>query len=67
MASELGYKPAFVMGIANSTANAILKNITLVANECHADVSVGSETTLIDRLHSHIRSNTKKLQTRLFT
>ena len=65
MAIELGYKPAFVIQIAQTTANAILKNSSLVASECQIHASVGSESTMVERLQSHVCSNTQKLQKRL--
>jgi serine/threonine-protein kinase HipA len=65
MAIELGYKPAFVMQIAKTTADAILKNSSLVASECQILASVGSENTMLERLQSHVCSNTQKLQKRL--
>ena len=65
MAIELGYKPAFVMQIAQTTANAILKNSSLVASECQILASVGSENTMLERLQSHVCSNTQKLQKRI--
>lgn len=65
MANELGYKPAFVMQIAQTTANAILKHCSHVANECQTLASVGSEKTMIERLEHYVCSNTQKLQNRL--
>jgi serine/threonine-protein kinase HipA len=65
MANELGYKPAFVMQIAQNTANAILENSSLVASECQTLASVGSDNTMIERLQSHVCTNTQKLQKRL--
>lgn len=65
MASELGYKPAFVMRIAQTTANGVLQNSNLVANECQSIASVGTEHTMVERLQSHIYNNTQKLQNRL--
>jgi hypothetical protein len=65
MAFELGYKPAFVMQIAKTTADAILKNSSLVASECQNLASVGTESTMVERLQSHVCSNTQKLQKRL--
>ena len=65
MAIELGYKPAFVMQIAQTTANAILKHCSHVANECQTLASVGSEKTMIERLEHYVCSNTQKLQNRL--
>ncbi len=64
MAKELAFKPNYVLKIANTVAENLLKQIDNVTESLAQIVSIDTEQTLLERLNQHIISNTKKLQTR---
>ena len=67
MAISMGFKPQYIIKIAEDISNNILKHLDSVSDEINIIASVGTEKTMIERLNQHISSNTKSFQKRLFT
>lgn len=67
MSKLLGFKPKYVLKIAEDVSNNLLNVLNTVSDEINKIASVGSEKTMVDRLNQHIASNTKSFQSRLFT
>lgn len=66
MASSLGFKPKYVLGIAEALSQKLLAELDKVAAEIHAVAALGTEATMVERLSQHIAHNTKSLQRRWF-
>ena len=66
MSEMLGFKPKYVLKVAEKVANNLLFMIDDVANEINQVAAVGTEKTMVERLHQHISSQTKSFQKRLF-
>jgi serine/threonine-protein kinase HipA len=66
MSEMLGFKPKYILKIAEKLANDLLVVIDDVANEINQVAAAGTEITIVERLHQHISSNTKSFQKRLF-
>ena len=66
MANSLGFKPKYVLKIAEEVSNALLIELNNVSEEIDAMVSVGTEKTMVERLSQYIASNTSSFQKRLF-
>ena len=64
MSNELGFKPNYVINHGAKLAEKILKNLDKVADNLSKVANEKSEPRLLERLNGHIRSNTKKLQSR---
>jgi serine/threonine-protein kinase HipA len=67
MSKLLGFKPKYVLKIAEDVSNNFLDALNTVSDEINVMASVGTEKTMVDRLNQHITSNTKSFQKRLFT
>jgi serine/threonine-protein kinase HipA len=67
MSHALGFKPNYVLKIAEVLSNNLLTALDTTANEINAVASVGTEKTMVERLNQYIASNTKQFQKRLFT
>lgn len=65
MAKLLGFKPQYVMKIAEEVSNKLLTILDTVSDEINALASAGTEKTMIERLNHHISNNTKSFQNRL--
>lgn len=66
MANALGFKPQYVLKIAEGMANELLAILNTSSEEVNALASAGTEKTMVERLNQHIASNTKSFQKRLF-
>jgi serine/threonine-protein kinase HipA len=66
MSENLGFKPKYVLRVAEQIASDLLLMIDDVANEINQVAAVGTEKTMVERLHQHISSHTKSFQKRLF-
>ena len=66
MSESLGFKPKYVLKIAEDISNNLLAELNTNAEEMNAVASVGTEKTMVERLNQHIASNTKSFQKRLF-
>lgn len=66
MSDELGFKPKYVLKIAEQTSNNLLAVIDEVSSCIEHVAAVDTEKTMIERLNQHIASNTKSFQKRLF-
>lgn len=66
MASLLGFKPKYVLGIAEELAHKLLAELNNVAAEMNAVISVGAEQTMVERLSQHVSRNTRGLENRWF-
>ena len=67
MAKLLGFKPQYVLKIAEEISNSLLEVLDSVSDEISTMASVGTEKTMVERLNQHISGNTKSFQKRLFT
>ena len=67
MSKLLGFKPKYVLKIAEEVSNNLLAKLNTVSEEIDAVASVGTEKTMVERLNQHISSNTRSFQKRLFT
>lgn len=67
MAKLLGFKPQYMLKIAEEISNDLLAKLNATSDEINTMVSVGTEKTMVERLNQHIASNTKSFQKRLFT
>lgn len=63
----LGFKPSYVLKIAEDISNDLLAKLNNVTEEIDAVACVGKEKTMVERLNQHISSNTKSFQKRWFT
>lgn len=66
MSESLGFKPKYVLKIAEEISSDLLTALNTVSEEIDAIASVGTEKTMVERLNQHIASNTKSFQKRLF-
>lgn len=66
MAEQLGFKPRYVLKIAEEISNKLLAELDAVAEEMNAVASAGTERTMVERLKRHIADNTRSFQKRLF-
>ena len=66
MSELLGFKPKYVLKIAEEISNDLLTLLDVVSDEINVIASPGTEKTIVDRLNQHISSNTKSFQKRLF-
>lgn len=64
MATQFGFKPKYVSSVAEKLADNLMVNIGNVAEELSLVASPGTETTMLERLHQTIVSNTKRLAKR---
>lgn len=64
MANELGFKPNYVINHGAKLAEKLLKQLDTVTNNLSKVAHDKNEPVLLKRLNDHIRSNTKKLQSR---
>ena len=67
MSKLLGFKPKYVLKIAEDVSNNLLNVLNTVSDEINKTASLGTEKTMVERLNQHIASNTKSFQKRLFT
>lgn len=67
MAESLGFKPKYVLNIAEEVSNNLLAALDATSKEINTVASEGTEKTMVERLNQHIASNTKHFQKRLFT
>lgn len=67
MSELLGFKPKYVLKIAEEISNDLLSLLDVVSDEINVIASLGTEKTMVERLNQHISSNTKSFQKRLFT
>lgn len=67
MAKLLGFKPQYVLTIAEEVSNNLLEVLDTISDEISTTASVGTEKTMVERLNLHIASNTKSFQKRLFS
>ena len=65
MANSLGFKPKYVLKIAEEVSSALLTELNNVSEEIDAMASVGTEKTMVERLSQYIASNTSSFQKRL--
>ena len=66
MSALLGFKPTYVLNIAEEISTDLLELLDGVSVEINKMVSVGTEKTIVERLNQHISSTTKGFQKRLF-
>ncbi len=66
MSELLGFKPKYVLKIAEEISNNLLAKLDATSDEMNTMASAGAEKTMVERLNQHISSNTKSLQKRLF-
>lgn len=66
MSELLGFKPKYVLKIAEEISNDLLTLLDVVSDEINVIASPGTEKTMVERLNQHISSNTKSFQERLF-
>lgn len=66
MSELLGFKPKYVLKIAEEISNDLLTLLDAVSDEINVIASPGTEKTMVERLNQHISSNTKSYQKRLF-
>src|SRR5450830_726871 len=67
MSKSLGFKPKYVLKIAEEISIDILAELNTASEEIDAIAPVGTEKTMVERLNQHIASNTKSFQKHLFT
>jgi serine/threonine-protein kinase HipA len=67
MADLLGFKPQYVIKIAEEVSISLLSKLDEVSDEINVMAAAGTERTMVERLNQHISSNTKSFQKRLFT
>ncbi|MFA6041670.1 MAG: type II toxin-antitoxin system HipA family toxin, partial [Methylophilus sp.] len=67
MAELFGFKPKYVLRIAEEVSSNLLAKLNAVSEEIDAVASVAAEKTMVERLNQHITTNTKSFQNRLFT
>ena len=67
MAKLLGFKPQYVLKIAEEISNSLLEVLNIVSDEISTIASAGTEKTMVERLNQHISSHTKNFQKRLFS
>ncbi len=66
MSESLGFKPDYVLKIAEEVSTNLLAVLDATSEEIDAVASAGSEKTMVERLNQHITSNTKSFYNRLF-
>jgi serine/threonine-protein kinase HipA len=67
MSDSLGFKPKYVLKIAEEISNHLLVTLDATSEEMNTVAAVGTEKTMVEKLTQHIASNTKHFQKRLFT
>lgn len=67
MSETLGFKPKYVLKIAEEVLNNLLGKLDETSEEINTVAAIGTEKTMVERLNLHIASNTKRFQKRLFT
>lgn len=67
MADLLGFKPKYVLKVAEEISTDVLAKLESVSVEVDAMAAAGTEKTMVERLGQYIASNTKSFQKRLFT
>src|SRR5450830_60554 len=67
MSELLGFKPKYVLKIAEEISNDLLTLLNVVSDDINVIASLGTEKTMVERLNQHSSSNTKSFQKRLFT
>lgn len=67
MSELLGFKPKYVLKIAEEISNDLLTKLDETSNEINMLASIGTEKTMLERLNQHISGNIKSFQKRLFT
>lgn len=67
MSQSLGFKPKYVLKTAEEISNVLLASLEETAEKINGMATPGTEKTMIERLHQHIHSNTRRIQNRLFT
>lgn len=67
MSELLGFKPKYVLKIAEDISNDLLALLDVVSGEINVIAPAGTEKTMVERLNQHIASNTRGFQKRLFT
>ena len=66
MSESLGFKPKYVLKIAEEVSNHLLAGLDATSEKINTVAAVGTEKTMVERLNQHIASNTKHFQKRLF-
>ncbi|MFA6179232.1 MAG: type II toxin-antitoxin system HipA family toxin [Candidatus Methylopumilus sp.] len=67
MSQSLGFKPKYVLKVAEEISSDLLAALNTVSSKIDAMASVGTEKTMVERLNQHIASNTRSFQKRFFT
>ena len=67
MAKQLGFKPQYVLRIAEEMANSLGEKLDETTHAVNVMAATGTEKTMVERLNHHIARTTKSFQTRLFT
>jgi serine/threonine-protein kinase HipA len=67
MAKQLGFKPQYILRIAEGVSNNLLARLDATSAEIDGIASAGTERTMIERLNQHILHTTQSFQKRLFT
>ena len=67
MAKQLGFKPQYVLRIAEAVSNDLLARLDETSAELNGIASAGTERTMLERLNQHILQTTQSFQKRLFT
>ncbi|AKR42703.1 type II toxin-antitoxin system HipA family toxin [Methylophilus sp. TWE2] len=67
MARQLGFKPQYVLKIAEQIANSLADKLDETTHEISHMAAAGSEKTMVEHLNHHIARTTKSFRTRLFT
>lgn len=61
MSESLGFKPKYVLKIAEELSNNLLAALDATSEKINTVAAVGTEKTMVERLNQHISSNTKTL------
>lgn len=67
MAKQLGFKPQYVLKIAEAVANDLIARLDETSAEVNETAVAGTEKTMVERLNQHILHTTQSFQKRLFT
>ncbi len=67
MSQSLGFKPKYVLKTAEEISNVLLAYLEETAEKINGMATPETEKTMVERLHQHIHSNTRRIQNRLFT
>lgn len=67
MARQLGFKPQYVLKMAEEIADALEDKLDETTHAISHMAAAGSEQTMVERLNHHIARTTKSFRSRLFT